>query len=312
MTQPKFPWIQERLNKWTTEDPEFAFAVAAVRVLVEVLTRSSATTMMELKRELDDAKKEVKNWNPDIISLSSGCELFTRFVTRASLEIQDFETCKERLLQRAERFFQISSGSKKKISQLGQAFIRDGMVVLVHGFSRVVTAVLLHAASQNRRFSVIATETRPTLEHPPPGLGMASRLTSSGIPFTLIVDSAVAYVMPQVDFILCGAEAVVENGGIINKIGTYQVSIVAKEFNKPLYVCAESFKFARLYPLDQGDIPNAQAQFNPFPDITIPSNMNYNFPLRDYTPPSYISLLFTDLGILTPSAVSDELIKLYT
>ena len=34
-------------------------------------------------------------------------------------------------------------------------------------------------------------------------------------------------------------------------------------------------------------------------------------PLVDYTPPSYINLLFTDLGILTPSAVSDELLKLY-
>lgn len=34
-------------------------------------------------------------------------------------------------------------------------------------------------------------------------------------------------------------------------------------------------------------------------------------PLVDYTPPSYITLLFTDLGVLTPSAVSDELIKLY-
>ena len=33
--------------------------------------------------------------------------------------------------------------------------------------------------------------------------------------------------------------------------------------------------------------------------------------IYDYTPPSYISLLFTDLGVLTPSAVSDELIKLY-
>eukprot|EP01099_Mayorella_cantabrigiensis_P002201 TRINITY_DN1970_c0_g1_i1.p1 TRINITY_DN1970_c0_g1~~TRINITY_DN1970_c0_g1_i1.p1 ORF type:complete len:245 (-),score=55.03 TRINITY_DN1970_c0_g1_i1:341-1075(-) len=240
-TQPKFPWIQDRLNDWTTEDPEFAFAVAAVKVLVEVLTRSGATTMMELKSELDDAKEEVKAWNKDIISLSSGCELFTRFVTRASLEIQDFETCKERLVQRAERFLQIASGSKRKIAQLGQGFIRDGVVVLVHGFSRVVTAVLLHAASQNKRFSVIATETRPSLEKSPPSLGMASRLADSGIPFTLIMDSAVGYIMPQVDFILCGAEAVIENGGIINRIGTYQISIVAKEFNKPLYVCAESF-----------------------------------------------------------------------
>ncbi len=34
-------------------------------------------------------------------------------------------------------------------------------------------------------------------------------------------------------------------------------------------------------------------------------------PTVDYTPPHYISLLFTDLGVLTPSAVSDELLKLY-
>lgn len=40
-------------------------------------------------------------------------------------------------------------------------------------------------------------------------------------------------------------------------------------------------------------------------------DLSKEHPLVDYTPPSYITLLFTDLGILTPSAVSDELIKLY-
>jgi translation initiation factor eIF-2B subunit alpha len=40
-------------------------------------------------------------------------------------------------------------------------------------------------------------------------------------------------------------------------------------------------------------------------------DLSQEHPLVDYTPPSYINLLFTDLGILTPSAVSDELLKLY-
>lgn len=40
-------------------------------------------------------------------------------------------------------------------------------------------------------------------------------------------------------------------------------------------------------------------------------NLDHEHPLVDYTPPNYITLLFTDLGVLTPSAVSDELIKLY-
>ena len=47
----------------------------------------------------------------------------------------------------------------------------------------------------------------------------------------------------------------VENGGIVNKVGTYQMAIVAKAWKKPFYVAAESYKFARLFPLNQSDLP---------------------------------------------------------
>lgn len=46
-------------------------------------------------------------------------------------------------------------------------------------------------------------------------------------------------------------------------------------------------------------------------DGELPAEVRLQIPALDYTPPSNISLLFTDLGVLTPSAVSDELIKLY-
>lgn len=55
----------------------------------------------------------------------------------------------------------------------------------------------------------------------------------------------------RVDLVLVGAEGVVENGGVINKLGTYQIAMCAKSLNKPFYVAAESYKFARLYPLNQ-------------------------------------------------------------
>lgn len=51
--------------------------------------------------------------------------------------------------------------------------------------------------------------------------------------------------------VITGAEGVVENGGVINKLGTYQIALCAKALNKPFYVAAESYKFARLYPLNQ-------------------------------------------------------------
>jgi translation initiation factor eIF-2B subunit alpha len=109
--------------------------------------------------------------------------------------------------------------------------------------------------------------------------------------------------------VLVGAEAVVENGAIINKLGTYQIAICAKAHDRPFYVAAESYKFARLYPLMQRDLPYEPkpVDFQPL----LPPRVAVDSPSRDYTPPSYIALLVTDLGVLTPAAVSDELIQLY-
>jgi len=58
----------------------------------------------------------------------------------------------------------------------------------------------------------------------------------------LVIDSAVAYTMDEVDMVLVGADGVVESGGIINMMGTYQIALVAKSMNKPVYVAAESYK----------------------------------------------------------------------
>lgn len=70
---------------------------------------------------------------------------------------------------------------------------------------------------------------------------------------------------------------------------------------------AESFKFVRLFPLNQTDLPPQHTSELP----EAPQGVSTLNPTLDYTPPSFITLMFTDLGVLTPSAVSDELIKLY-
>lgn len=76
---------------------------------------------------------------------------------------------------------------------------------------------------------------------------------------------------------------------------------------KRFFVLTESFKFSRVYPLNQRDIP---IEFK-YTASKRGRDTRKEHPLVDYTPPAYITLLFTDLGTLTPSAVSDELIKLY-
>ena len=71
----------------------------------------------------------------------------------------------------------------------------------------------------------------------------------------------------------------------------------------------ELLQFARLYPLDQKDLAPALRSID-F-GVPIPSGVEVETSASDYTPPQYLTLLFTDLGVLTPSVVSDELIQLY-
>jgi translation initiation factor eIF-2B subunit alpha len=61
--------------------------------------------------------------------------------------------------------------------------------------------------------------------------------------------------------------------------------------------------------LDVQDLPEERKPSDLGP--LLPQRVNLDNPSRDYTPPTYISLLVTDLGVLTPAAVSDELIQLY-
>lgn len=219
------------------------------------------------------------------------------------MEDRNFAVCKQILVERGAMFLANTETSRSKISKLCRPFIQDGSVILTHSRSRVVQQTLIDAARANKRFHVYVTESCPDKS----GYAMQKALKDENIPCTVILDAAVGYIMEKVSLVLVGAEGVVENGGIINKIGSYSIAVLAQTVNKPFYVLSESFKFVRLYPLNQQDLPN---QFK-YPPSVLKGDLSKEHPKVDYTPPNYITLLFTDLGILTPSAVSDQLINLY-
>ncbi|KAJ6809197.1 translation initiation factor eIF-2B subunit alpha-like [Iris pallida] len=297
--------VIDEFNYWRKK-PDLAEAVAAIMALSAVIRSSEATTMMELEIELKKASESLKSWDTTSISLSASCDLFMRYVTRTSaLEYEDFNAAKSRLIERGEKFGEISLKARRTIAMLSQDFIFDGCTILVHGFSRVVLEVLKLAASNNKNFRVLCTEGRPDRT----GLRLSNELALLGVPVKLLIDSAVGYTMDEVDMVFVGADGVVESGGIINMMGTYQIALVAHSMDKPVYVAAESYKFARMYPLDQKDLAPALRPID-F-GVPIPSGVEVETSARDYTPPKYLTLLFTDLGVLTPSVVSDELIQLY-
>ena len=282
-------------------------AITAIRTLLDVINRSSPNTLSQLTHELKLAVQLLTTQTDSSMpSVKSGCELFLRFITLAKFDAFGIDECREKLIARGQVFLERTLSARQRISQYSQAFIVDGSVILTHSYSRVVLALLAYA-SKFTRFRVFVTHSEPDQS----GLKMRDELKAIGIPATCILDATVAYMMEKVNFVLMGAEAVVESGGIINKIGTFNIAIAAREMNKPFYVAAESFKFVRYYPLNNRDLPDHFKYRSSTIARLDKSELEEEHPLVDYTPPVYITLLFTDIGPLTPSAVSDELIKLY-
>lgn len=304
MTEEVFD-IKHTYLKFLEEDKEMTMPIAAIESLVTMLRIKEPSTSSELINLVKSNTETLKASIPNAISLSAGCDLFMRFVLRNTNLYSDWESCKKNLVENGELFVQRAKESRSKLADFGLPFIKDDDTILVHAFSRVVFQLLLKARSERLlRFRVIVTESRPTGT----GYHMAKLLREADIPVELIVDNAVGYVIHKVDKILVGAEGVAESGGIINHIGSYQIGCLAKANNKPFYVVTESHKFVRLFPLAPNDLPTSMSQHKKENDE---DEDLFKTQLIDFTPHEYITALITDLGVLTPSAVSEELIKIW-
>lgn len=189
-----------------------------MKTLESVIRRSTATTFAELEKNLQTSILCLKTCsNSDLlgktnISLDSGCDLFMKYVSRA-IKYGDFVQCKADLITRAEKIAGMSLSSRHKISEIGHSFVQDNCTVLIHGNSRVVTTLLLKAAA-SKQFNVVVTDGRPNAD----GAEAAKIFTDAGIPTTVILDAAVGKYMEHCDLCLVGAEGVMENGGIVNKV----------------------------------------------------------------------------------------------
>ena len=209
---------------------------------------------------------------------------------------------KDRIEEETQRLAEHSVRCSDLIEKLAKMLIRDGMTVLVHSYSKCVIQVLKSARDRGIRINVICTESMPFNS----GIEIQKEMDRLRIPCKTVLDSSVGLIMHQVDCVFVGSEAVLENGGIVNRLGTYTIAICAKQYSKPLYVFSESLKFLKFFPLQQSDIFNIVDNVGDEEEELDISKMYI-----DYTPPEYISELFTDIGIFTPAAVSDELIKFF-
>ncbi|QDU32333.1 Methylthioribose-1-phosphate isomerase [Poriferisphaera corsica] len=171
---------------------------------------------------------------------------------------------------------------------------------LATGGIGTATAPMYLAHEQNIPIRIFADETRPLLQ--------GSRLTafelqSAGIDVTLICDDMAAHVMQQklIDLVIVGADRIAANGDAANKIGTYNLAVLAKHHNIPFFVAAPSSTFD-LSLSDGSHIPIEERASNEitqgFGNQTAPNNIKTYSPAFDVTPHALITALITERGII--------------
>lgn len=323
-------------NELLRKDPELTMPIAAIEALVLLLTHTSITTISETLSLLETHANHLKESIPNPIGLSAGTDLFQRYIVTTLQRpgklgpAGDIDAIRAHLLSNGRLFIQRAKESRHRIAVRGKGFVSDGCTILTNGGSRVVGS-LLKCAAEDKRFRVIYVVPAMAAQGAQPvrtseGMDTVATLRQMGVPVATVPESAVAYSMGIVDMVMVGAEGVVENGGIISRMGTYQIALLSKNLGKPFYVVAESHKFVRLYPLGQYDLPIDQHVIDFRTDkkestIAPDGVAKGTQPVQisevgkrqavDFTPPDLVTAMITESGVFTPAAVSEELIKIW-
>jgi len=198
----------------------------------------------------------------------------------------------------------------QKIGQNGLQLIPDKATILTHcnagalatGGYGTALGVIRAAHEAGKDIRVFVDETRPLLQ----GIRLtAFELIEEHIPVTVIVDSAAGYLLRKktIDLVITGADRIASNGDMANKIGSYQLAVLAKENHIPFYVAAPLSTFD--LTLEEGDqIPIEER--DPKEVVTLagqklgPEGLSAFNPAFDITPAGYISAIITEQRVLRP------------
>ena len=140
----------------------------------------------------------------------------------------------------------------KRIFDNGWSYFKDVDRVITISNSHTVAQFLINLYDQKRLKEIIICESRPVME----GRLMAEKFLSKGIHVRLIIEASISAFLDVADAAIIGADKILQDGSIINKIGSRQLAILCKYFNIPLYVIADKSKFSNSDKFQQVERPD--------------------------------------------------------
>jgi methylthioribose-1-phosphate isomerase len=283
-----------------------AIGVAAAMGAALGALHSSAKTVEALRSEFSEICDVLAKTRPTAVDLFWALERMKRRFAELTSQTSDLGKIKQGMVEEAKQVHLEKTATDEAIGRFGAEFMpREGQVMTQCNAGALATAgigtalgVIRVAFEQGRKLHVLVPETRPFLQ--------GARLTAwelhkGGIPLTLITDNMVGHFLKtgKVGAIVTGADRIAANGDTANKIGTYQMAVLAKENNVPFYIAAPVSTFDLSIP-DGDHIPieeRSAAEVTHLQGVRIAPDVPAAHPAFDVTPSKFIAAIFTERGV---------------
>lgn len=283
-----------------------AIGVAAAMGAALGALHSKVNTVSELRSEFTEVCSVLAKTRPTAVDLFWALERMKRRFDELASGTSDLATIKAELVEEARQIHLEKRATDEAIGRYGAELMpREGHVMtqcnagaLATGGIGTALGVIRVAYEQGHKLHVLVPETRPYLQ--------GARLTAwelhkGGIPLTLITDNMVGHFLKsgKVGAIVTGADRIAANGDAANKIGTYQIAVLAKENNVPFYIAAPVSTFDLSIP-DGDHIPieeRSAAEVTHLNGVRIAPDVHAAHPAFDVTPARYIAAIFTERGV---------------
>lgn len=270
--------------------------------------QSKARTIENLITDLQQAATILKAARPTAVNLAWGVDKLMDIATSGAFQNPD--DLRAALLNEAQRIADEDVEINRRMGAYGAQLIRDGDTVLHHCNTGALATVdygtalgVIRAAhEQNKRFHVLLDETRPRLQ----GSRLSAwELEQLGISYDILPDTAAGFYMQrgEIKLVLVGADRVAASGDFANKIGTYQIAVLAKENGIPFYTVAPtstidlSLASGDQIPIEERDKSEVLA---PYGNPIVPAHFKARNPAFDVTPHRYLAGIVTENGIARP------------
>ena len=284
-----------------------ALGVAGAMGLALEARRLFPKNKTDYRAELREAAKMLRSARPTAVNLSWGVERLLALVNSSAIAESDLA---DRLREEAQKMAEEDVATNLRMAEFGASLIADGDTILHHCNTGSLAAVdwgtalgaIRYAFESGKKIHLLVDETRPRFQ--------GARLTAwecqqYGIPFEVIPDNAAGYFLHrgEVQKVMFGSDRVAANGDVVNKVGTYMLSLAAHANGVPVYpvfpisTLDMSLAAGDLIPIEERD-PQEVTAVSFAGEPVYPARVAVHNPAFDLTPAELVSAWVTDRGIV--------------